>query len=140
MKKRLLFSGLTAITLFFNSCSGDDSTESIQNTDTTQLLGKWVIDKAVYGDSEPILYESDGDCGKEVLEFYNDGEASETIYVDANCMNGGSGSYAWWVLGNGKIAFGAQNSYHHMVTMNGNNLVLDAREEADYIKYYHKVN
>ena len=140
MKKRLLFSGLTAITMFLSSCSGDDSSASSQNTDTAQLLGKWVIDKAVYGNTDPIEYESNGDCGKEVLEFYSDGEVTETIYVDGDCNNGGSGTYSWWVLPNGKIAYGAQNSYHHTITMNGNNLVLDATEEADYIKYYHKAN
>lgn len=141
MRRKLLFTVLSVITLLFASCSGnDDSTESTENTNTSQLLGKWVIDKAIYGDSELILYDSDGDCGKEVLEFYNDGEVSETIYIDGDCMNGGSGSYAWWVLNNGDIALGAENSYHHTVTVSGNNLVLDATEEADYIKYYHKVN
>jgi hypothetical protein len=140
MKKRFLFTGFAAFTLFITSCSGDDSPAPSQNTDTTQLLGKWVINKALYGDTEPILYESDGDCGKEVLEFYSNGEVSETIYVDSNCMNGGTGTYSWWVLPNSKIAYGAQNSYHHTVTVNGNNLILDATEEAAYIKYYHKVN
>jgi hypothetical protein len=135
-----MYTSLAAITLFLTACSGDDdSTTPVQNVDTSQLLGKWIIYKAVYSDGEPTLYESNGTCGREVLEFTNIGEVSETLYADEDCNFGATGTYSWWVQG-GKIAFGAQNSYHHTVTVDGNNLVLDATDEADYIKYYHKAN
>jgi hypothetical protein len=141
MKKQLFRSAIIAMALILTACSGgDDSPVQQQNVDTSQLLSKWKIYKAVYGaGTEPLLYDTNG-CGKEILEFTNDGEVTETTYVDANCMFGGAGTYSWWVLNNGQVAFGAQNSYHHIVTVSGNELVLDAREEADYIKYYIRVN
>lgn len=141
MKKQLFRSAIIAVALILTACSGgDDSPVQQQNVDTSQLLGKWKIYKAVYGEgTEPLLYDTNG-CGKEILEFTNDGEVTETTYVDANCMFGGAGTYSWWVLNNGQVAFGAQNSYHHIVTVSGNELVLDAREEADYIKYYIRAN
>ncbi|AXG73839.1 hypothetical protein DVK85_06140 [Flavobacterium arcticum] len=127
--------------LFLTACSGgDDSPAPVQNTDTTQLLGKWKIYKAEYENSEPVLYESNGACGREILEFQNDGEVSETLYIDDDCQFGGSGSYSWWVLENGAVAMGAQNSYHHIITVNGNELMVDATQEAGYKKYYNKLN
>lgn len=101
----------------------------------------WVngLYKAVYSNSEPTFYETNGTCGREVLEFTNDGEVTDTHYVDADCYNGVTGKFSWWTQ-NGEILFGARNSYHHRITIDGNNLILDASEEADYIKYYHKAN
>lgn len=140
MRKRLMYSSLAVITLFLTACSGgDDSTTPVQDVDTSELIGKWVIYKAVYSDDEPILYESNGTCGREVLEFTSNGEVTDTHYVDEECNNGVTGTFNWWTQNN-TILFGAQNSYHHTVTVDGNNLILDAREEADYIKYYHKAN
>ncbi|WP_157499530.1 lipocalin family protein [Flavobacterium beibuense] len=98
-------------------------------------MGKWKIYKAVYGQgTEPLFYDISG-CGKEVLEFTNDGEVTETVYSDDDCYFGGTGTYSWWVEGN-EIHYGAQNIYYHIVTVDGNELVLDATAEADYIKYY----
>ena len=134
--RKLIYSALTALTLFLVACSGgDDSPAPVQNIDTSQLLGKWKIYKAVYGEgTEPLLYDTSG-CGKEILEFTNDGDVTETIYIDEDCNFGGRGSYSWWVQ-DGGILFGAHNSYYHIVTINGDELVLDATQEADYIKYY----
>nr|WP_322626462.1 hypothetical protein [uncultured Flavobacterium sp.] len=138
MKRKLFLSTILFVVIAIASCSGDDSPSSTQNTDTSQLMGKWIIYKAAYQNSEPTLYESNGTCGREILQFYTDGEVTETIYMDDDCNNGGMASYSWWVLSGGEIAFGAQNSYHHIVKVNGNDLVLDASEEAGYIKYFHK--
>ena len=141
MRKQLFRSALAALILCFISCSdGDDAPAPVQNTDTSQLLGKWIIYKAVYGNEEPELYESNNTCGREVLDFQSDGEVSETHYVDEDCYNGVAGTYSWWVLNDGQIAFGAHNSYHHIFTVTGDELVLDARAEVDYIKYYHRAN
>lgn len=141
MRKQLFKSAIIAVALLLTGCSGgDDAPAPVQNTDTSQLLGEWKIYKAIYGEgTEPLLYETDG-CGKEILEFTSDGEVTETSYVDADCMFGGTATFSWWVLNDGRIALGAQNSYHHYVTVTDNELVLDAREEADYIKYYIRIN
>ncbi|OYQ46078.1 hypothetical protein CHU92_01670 [Flavobacterium cyanobacteriorum] len=141
MKKKLLGSVLLAVTFLLTACSnGDDAPAPVDNVDTSQVLGKWIIYKAIYGDAEPELYDSNGTCGREVLEFQSDGEVVDTHYVDEDCMFGGAGTYSWWVLNDGRIAFGAHNSYHHIVTVTGNELVLDASEEADYVKYYIRAN
>lgn len=142
MSKHLFRSAILAVILFLTACSGgDDAPAPVQNTSTSQLLGKWIIYKAIHGEgTEPILYESNGTCGREILEFKSNGEVTETHYVDEDCMFGGAGTYSWWILDNGTIAFGAINSYHHTVTVSGDELVLDARQEVDYIKYYHKAN
>lgn len=142
MTKKLLGLAFLTLAIGITACSGgDDSPTPVQNTDTSQLLGKWIIHKAVYGEgTEPLLYDSNGTCGKEILEFTNDGEVTETTYVDEDCHNGATGTYSWWSLSGGKFALGAVNSYHHIVTITGDELVLDAREESDYIKYYHKTN
>lgn len=118
MRKQLFKSAIVAVTLLLTACSGgDDSPVQGQTVDTSQLLGKWKIYKAVYGEgTEPLLYDTNG-CGKEILDFTNGGEVTETLYVDANCMFGGAGTYSWWVLSGDQIAFGAQNSYHHIVTV-----------------------
>jgi hypothetical protein len=137
MTKQLFRSALLAVTLFLTACSGgDDAPTQVQNVDTSQLLGKWVIYRAEYGDSEPILYDINGECGREVLEFYTNGDVLENHFVDEDCMFGVGGTFSWWVLNDGRIAFGAQNSYHHIITIAGNELVLDGSEEAGYIKYY----
>ncbi|QEE50699.1 hypothetical protein FUA48_14265 [Flavobacterium alkalisoli] len=140
--RKLIALAFTAIIVCFTACSGnDDSPNSAQNTDTSQLLGKWVIYKGIYGEgTQPILYESNGECGRQILEFNGNGEVTETLYSDNDCNIGVAGTYFWWILDDGNIAFGAPNSYHHIITISNGELILDASEEADYIKYYHRPN
>ncbi|PZO31437.1 MAG: hypothetical protein DCE86_08930 [Flavobacteriaceae bacterium] len=142
MRKRLMYSSLAAITLCLTACSGgDDSVIPVENLDSSRLLGKWVIEKAIYdSNADTLYYESNGSCGREVLEFYDDKEVSETFYVDEDCTFGGSGSYSWWSLSGGKFALGNENSFHHIITVTDNKLYLDGWEEGGFRKYYHKVN
>lgn len=141
MVKQLFRSAMLAAFLIMSSCSGGDDAQQVQtqNADISQLIGKWIIYRAEYGDSEPLLYESDGTCGREILEFSSDGEVKESLYIDEDCYNGGIGYYTWWIL-NGQIVLGAQNSYHHNVSITGSQLIVDATEEAGHKKYYNKVN
>lgn len=141
MSKHLFRAVIVAVFLFLTACSGgDDSPVQQQNVDTSQLLGKWIIYRAEYENSEPFLYEIHGTCGREVLEFYNNGEVLENHYVDDDCYFGVGTTLSWWILPDGNIAYGAQNSYHHIITITGNELLLDATQEAGYKKYYRKAN
>lgn len=139
MRKHLFTLAIAATSLILTSCSSEeDSPLQEQNVDTSQLLGKWIIYRAEYEDSEPLHYEINGTCGREVLEFYTDGEVSENHYVDEDCYFGVGTILTWWVREDGKIAFGAQNSWQHTITITGSELVLDGSEEAGYIKYYRR--
>ena len=142
MKKHLFYSAALAITLFFTACSGDDNDKTIADNpiSNTQVVGKWLIYKAVYKNpNKTISYSFNGECAREVLEFTDDKEVSETFYIDDNCKNGGTTYYTWWASGD-TYQIGNINSFHHTVTVTDNELIVDASEEADYIKYYKKAN
>lgn len=142
MKKQVFGLAMLAVFIGAVGCSGsDDNQEQVQNSDPSKLLGKWVIEKAIYEeDADTTYYQSNGSCGREVLEFYEDKEVSETLYVDEDCNFGATGSYRWWSLSGGKFALGNENSFHHTITITGNKLYLDGWEEGGFRKYYHKAN
>jgi len=142
MKKQLFYSALTALTLLLTACSGDDnnSTNDSGNQYSTKIVGKWVIYKAVYDGSDPITYEINGECGREILEFSDNKTVSETLYVDFDCSNGVGNEYDWWVVKGGQYVIGYQNSdAGKVITISGNELTVDAQEDWGYIKYYKKV-
>jgi len=109
-----------------------NSTPNVSN-----LLGKWILYKAIYeGDAQPTMYDVNGDCGKEVLEFFANKEALEMVYVDANCINGVGTGWDWWSNGSG-FKMGFENSDSAWtISINSNELLLDGWEEWGYKKYY----
>lgn len=141
MKNKLLRFVTILTALFLISCSGgDDSPSTSENGN--ELLGKWVIYKALYdGDTEPIIYEINGDCGREVLEFFENKTVSEFLYVDLDCNNGVGSEWEWWSIGNSKFRMGYSDSdTFKELTFSGNELIFDGSEEWGVIKYYKKVN
>ena len=143
MKKQLLSFVAILTTLFLISCSGgDDSQSPSENENSNQLLGKWVIYKALYeGDAQPIIYEVNGNCGREVLEFFQNNTVTEDLYLDLNCSNGSGTEWDWWSTGNSKFRMGYSNSdTFKELTVSGNELIFDGWEDWGVKKYYKKVN
>ncbi|MFY0482441.1 lipocalin family protein [Flavobacterium sp. PLA-1-15] len=109
------------------------------NPNVSTLLGKWILYKAIYeGESQPTMYDINGDCGKEVLEFFANKEAFEMIYIDSNCNNGVGTGWDWWSSGS-VFKMGFENSDSvWTVSINGNELLLDGWQDWGYKKYYKK--
>jgi hypothetical protein len=134
---------LIACVLSSAACSSDDS-RNIANAEapfnSSNVVGRWLIYKADYINSNTTtLYTFNGVCAKEVLEFTDNKEVSETFYIDDECSSGGTTYYSWWESGD-KYQIGNLNSFHHTMTVTDNELIVDASEEGDYIKYYKKAN
>lgn len=141
MKRRLCVP-LILFGLALAACSGsDDSAPAANNPDVSQLLGKWVITKAVYeGNADTTYYQHSGSCGREVLEFHSNKTVEETLYVDSNCQNGAGTEFDWWTSGSG-FKMGYENSdAAKFLSISGSELSLDGWEEWGYKKYYLKVN
>ncbi|MNK07662.1 hypothetical protein D3C87_255780 [compost metagenome] len=143
MKRHLFYSVAIACVLSLTSCSGDDnsSTNGNNNTNNSELIGKWIIYKANYeGSAEPVIYEINGNCGREVLEFSTNKTVVETLYIDSDCNNGTGTEWDWWNMDNSKFGIGYSNSdVSKVITISGNELTLDDWEEWGYKKHYKKV-
>lgn len=140
--RKSVFYFATFFTLILSGCSGDDNSSSDNNNpNTSQILGKWIIYKAIYeGNTQPVLYEINGSCGREVLEFFDNKTVNEDLYIDSNCTNGVGSEWDWWSLGNSRFAMGYTDSdTFKELTISENELIFDGTEEWGVKKYYKKV-
>jgi hypothetical protein len=71
MKKYLLPLALLSFGLFTACDKGDDSPGEAQQINE-ELLGTWYIDATIVGDEE-FPYDDHEDCGKDYIEFNEDG-------------------------------------------------------------------